>query len=139
MASKCISQVNQPPPAFVQANVPVDASRDKWALSAVPDGATPHRGARLRVAEVANLDLERAGAVAEGAHRRAHAFEHGDVKVAERGVFLGGDVTAGIDAPAGSAGQNDWQIAGLVFVAVGEARAEEDHGIVEQGFFAFTD
>ena len=84
-------------------------------------------------------DLQATVAVAERFHGRAHAIEHRHVKVAEWSVLRASDVAARVELPAGAAGQNDREIVGIVPIAVGKARSEQNHRVIHQRAIAFTD
>jgi glutamate N-acetyltransferase / amino-acid N-acetyltransferase len=84
-------------------------------------------------------EIQGAGAVAEAFHGGPHVLEHGDVEVAEGGPFGTGDVTAGAQASAAAASQQDRQVGRIMAVAVGHARSEQYHAVVQQGAVAFLD
>lgn len=77
--------------------------------------------------------LERTGGVAEALGIDAELVEHAHVEVGKRDLFAEIDVTAGTKGTAGISTYDDGEIAVTVTVAIGNATAVNDHGIVEEG------
>ena len=78
-------------------------------------------------------------AIAEARHLDPHATQHGNVQVAQRRVARIGEVPAARDAAAAFAAQQDREIVWVVAVAVGQAGAAHNHGVIEKGPFPFLD
>ena len=62
-----------------------------------------------------------------------NAIKHGNKEIAERRLFRAGNVLAGLDLPAGTTGEDDREIAGVVAVPIRHARAVEDHAVIKHG------
>src|SRR5258706_10609547 len=80
-----------------------------------------------------------AGAVTQRVNRSTHSREHRAIKIAERGIPFVEQVPSGSDCATAFTGEDKRQIMRIVFVAVAHARAEKDHGIVQQCALAFFD
>lgn len=74
--------------------------------------------------------LHDASGIADAAGLDFHAFKHGEVEVCQRGSFLSADVAAGGEGAAAAAGEDDREVVVVVAVAVGDAGAVDDHGVV---------
>ena len=69
----------------------------------------------------------------------AHASEHGEVEVGERRFLGHDDVPSGSEGAAAATCEKDGQVVVVVAVRIGNARAKDNHGMIEQSAAPFLD
>src|SRR5437879_1811574 len=75
--------------------------------------------------------IQAAGGIAKGFGADAHAVQHGHEEVVHRRVVRILNVAAGLDGARALACEEDRQVIVVVAVAVAQARAVDDHGVVQ--------
>src|SRR5579884_1381510 len=83
--------------------------------------------------------LQTACAVADGLGMNAHTVEQGEEQVRHRGSVRVVQMTPRFDRARALAGQQDRQVVMVVAVAIADARAVDDHRIIEQRTLALAD
>ena len=79
-----------------------------------------------------------ARAVVEGICRGTHLVEHGDEQIVQWCILRVLDVTTRTNQTTTASSQQDGQVFVVVLVAVADATAVNDYGIVEQRAVAFS-
>src|SRR5262245_45619750 len=80
---------------------------------------------------------QRPRAVRELLYRCSKCVQHAQIKIGQRRVLFIDQMLPASDPPAAATADDDGQIVGAVGVAVAQARAEQDHRVVEYRAIAF--
>jgi len=100
-------------------------------------GRMSRQSGRVAAAVLGQDSRQLTSAVSKPFHGRAKGIEQAQIQIRQRSVLLVHEVLPTRETPTAAATDDEGQIVRAVSISIAEASTKQDHGIVENGSFAF--